>query len=107
MVTNDNSSISRKSDSAKATIIKALILDDSWWDHVEYLLKFIAPILSMVQYTEIDSPFLGEVYDGIDFMIVDIRNIINEKEKDLDENFFKESQVIMVERWKKMTAPFH
>ena len=40
-------------------------------------------------------------------MIEDIRNIINEEEQDPNEMFFKELQVIMVERWNKMTTPLH
>ena len=84
-----------------------MLLDDSWWDRVEHLLRFTKLVLSMIQYTDMDRPCLGEVYDGIDSMIKDIRNIINAKEQDLDEKFFKELQIIMVERWKKMTTPLH
>ena len=54
-----------------------------------------------------DRPCLGEVYDGIDSMIEDIRAVINEKGQDPDEKFFKELKVIMEERWNKMTTPLH
>ena len=63
--------------------------------------------MSMIRYTNMDRPCLGEVYDGIDSMIEDIRTIINEKEQELDEKFFTELQVIMVERWNKMTTLLH
>ena len=51
-----------------------------------------------------NRPCLGVVYDGTNSMIEDIRNIINEREQDLEEKF-KELQIIMVERWNKMTTP--
>ena len=107
MVTSANWSIWRQSNSERAAVIKERILQDSWWDRAEYLLKFTKPILSMIRYTDKDRPCLGEVYDGVDPMIEDIRAIINEKEQDLDEKLFKELQVIMVERWNKMTTPLH
>ena len=90
MVTSAKVSVWRQSNSAKEVAINALVLDDSWWDHDEFLLKFIEPILSIIRYTDIDRPCLGEVYDGLNSMIEDIRNIINEKEQVPDEMFFKE-----------------
>ena len=84
MVTSANWSIWRQSNSAKAAAIRGLILDESWWDRAEYLMKITKPILSMIRYTGMDRPCLGEVYDGIDSMIEDIRTAINEKEQDPD-----------------------
>lgn len=80
----------RQSNSAKAAAIKALILDDSQWDRVEYIVRCTKPILSMIRYTDMDRPCLGEVYDGIESMVEDIRNIINEREEDPDEKLYKE-----------------
>ena len=90
MVTSANWTVWRQSNSDRATIIRRLILNGSWWDRAEYLLKIKEPTLTMIRYTNMDSPWFGEVYDGIDSMIEDIRNIINEKEQDPDEMFFKE-----------------
>ncbi|XP_057865649.2 uncharacterized protein LOC131073259 isoform X2 [Cryptomeria japonica] len=107
MVTNANWSIWRQSIGTRGAAIKAMILDDSWWDLAEYLLRFTEPILSMNRYTDMDRPCLGEVYDGIDSMIKDMKTIINQKEQDPEEKFFKEIQKIMVERWNKMTTRLH
>lgn len=84
-----------------------MILDDSWWDCVEYLLKFTEPILSMICYTEMDRRCLGDVCDGIDSMIEKMKVVINAKEKDLEEKIFKQIQQIIVEKWNKMTTPLH
>ena len=40
-------------------------------------------------------------------MIENMRSIINAKEKDREDCFFKEVQSICVERWNKMTTPLH
>jgi len=107
MVTSQNWSIWRQSSTERATKIKQLILDDHWWDHVEYLLSFTEPILSMIRYTDMDRPCLGEVYDGIDSMIEKMKAIINEHERDPRDTFFNQIHQIIEERWDKMTTPLH
>lgn len=107
MVISQNWSIWRQRSTKRATKIKLLILDDSWWDCVEYLLSFIEPILSMICYTNMDRPCIREIYDGIDSMIEKMKSTINAKEQDPKENFFKQVHDIIEERWKKMTNPLH
>ena len=63
--------------------------------------------MSMLRYTDMDRPCLGEIYDGIDSMIEKIRQVINEQEQDPQETFFKQVQKIINERWNKMTTPLH
>lgn len=105
MVISQSWSLWRQSNTERATNVKHMI--DTWWDRVEYLLSFTEPIMSMIHYTDTDHPCLGEVYDGIDSMIEEMKVIINAKEQDPEETFFKEVQSICVERWNKMTAPLH
>jgi hypothetical protein len=107
MVISNNWAIWRQSNSERATKIKLRILDDSWWERVEYLLKFTEPIMSVLRYTDMDRPCLGEVYDGIDSMLEKIKQIVNEKEQDPQQTFFKQLQEIIEERWNKMTTPLH
>ena len=80
---------------------------ESWWERVEYLLKITKPIMSMLRYTDMDRPCLGEIYDGIDSMLEKIKQIVNEKEQDPQETFFKQLKTIIIERWNKMTTPLH
>ena len=54
-----------------------------------------------------DKPSLREVYEGIDSMIEKIRVVINAKEQDPDEVFYKEVKDILTKRWNKMTTPLH
>ncbi|XP_057831543.1 uncharacterized protein LOC131042228 [Cryptomeria japonica] len=107
MVISQSWSLWRQSNTERAANVKRMILDDTWWDRVEYLLSFTEPIMSMIRYTDMDHPCLGEVYDGIDSMIEKMKAIINAKEQDPEETFFKEVQSICVERWNKMTTPLH
>ncbi|KAK9714366.1 hypothetical protein RND81_06G088800 [Saponaria officinalis] len=53
----------------KARKIKLLILDDSWWEKVEYFLEFITPIYEMIREGDKDSPLLQLIYDMWDNMI--------------------------------------
>jgi hypothetical protein len=107
MVISQQWGIWRQSSTERATDIRKRILDDAWWDRAEYLLSFTEPILSMIRFTDMDKPCLGEVYDGIDSMIEKMRSVINAKEQDPEETFFKEVQSMCVERWNKMTTPLH
>ena len=54
----------------------SIILDDAWWDKVQYLLRFTEPILTMIRVFYTDMPCLGEVYENIDSMLERIREII-------------------------------
>lgn len=52
-------------------------------------------------------PCIGEIYDGIDSMLEQMKCIINAKDQDTEEKFFKQVEAIVVERWNKMTTPLH
>ena len=74
---------------------------------MEYLLAFTKPTVEFLRLFDTDMPNLGEVYEGIDSMIEKIRVVINAKEKDPDELFYKEVKDILTKRWNKMTTPLH
>ncbi|KAH9291975.1 hypothetical protein KI387_042840, partial [Taxus chinensis] len=107
MVTSNLWSVWRQSNTEGAQKVKNLILEDPWWDRVGYLLRFTEPIMSMIRFTDTDQPCLGEIYDGIDSMIEKIKAVINAKEQDPEEIFFKQVKSILIERWNKMTTPLH
>ena len=81
MVISDNWGIWKQKNTDRASKIKDRVLADSWWEHVEYLLKITEPIMSMLRYTDMDRPCLGEIYDGIELMLEKIKQVINEKHK--------------------------
>eukprot|EP00253_Pinus_taeda_P003127 PITA_03127 len=97
----------RQSQSDRAQAMKRLVVDDEWWDKVEYLLAFTKAIVDLLHMFHTDMPNLGEVYEGIDSMIEKIRLVINAKENDPDEIFYGEVKDILTKRWNKMTTPLH
>eukprot|EP00253_Pinus_taeda_P026903 PITA_26903 len=97
----------RTSTSDRGQRIKYIILDDAWWDKVQYLLQFTEPILTMIRAFDTDMPCLGEVYENIDSMLEKIREIIKASEHDPFEVFYNEVKDIVTKRWNKMTTPLH
>jgi hypothetical protein len=97
----------RTSSSDRGQRIKSIILDDVWWDKVQYLLRFTEPILTMIRTFDTDMPCLGEVYENIDSMLERIREIIKANDDDPLELFYHEVKDIVTKRWNKMTTPLH
>ncbi|XP_057830454.2 CBL-interacting protein kinase 24 isoform X2 [Cryptomeria japonica] len=63
--------------------------------------------MSMIHYINMDRPCLGEFYDDTDSMFEKMKCILNAREKDPEEKFFKQVEAIVVERWNKMITPLH
>lgn len=76
MVINNLWSVCKQSNRQRAQKVRALTLDDDWWNRVEYVLSFSDFIMSMIRYADIDRPCLGEIYDGMDSMVEKTRAII-------------------------------
>ncbi|KAL9227765.1 hypothetical protein vseg_003416 [Gypsophila vaccaria] len=95
----------------KVRKIRMLILDDTWWEKVEYFLEFTKPIYTMIRDGDKDSPVLHRVYDMWDTMIEKIKVVVFRKEKknlDVDSSdFFDAIHNVLVERWDKSNTPLH
>ena len=50
-------------DVGKAQKVKDMILSNRWWDVVDYILEFIAPIYDMLQAADTNRPCLYLVYE--------------------------------------------
>ena len=96
----------RQSQTKRAQVVKRLVVDE-WWDKVEYLLAFTKPIVDLLRMFDIGKPNWGEVYEGIDSMIEKIRVVINAKEQDPNDVFYREVKDILTKRWNKMTTSLH
>lgn len=69
---------------ARVREIKSLVMDDEWWDRVEYFLKCMEPIVSRLRRADLDCPQLHLIYDMWDTMIEKVKVIVFEHEgKDL------------------------
>ncbi|KAH9325374.1 hypothetical protein KI387_005552, partial [Taxus chinensis] len=95
MVIDNVWTIWRQSNTERAYKIKTLILDDLW-AQVEYLRSFTKHVLCMIRFVDKDSVCIREIYDGIDFMLEKMKEIIQAKEKDPKENFYNEVKSVVM-----------
>ncbi|KAG5535860.1 hypothetical protein RHGRI_023582 [Rhododendron griersonianum] len=64
----------------KAREVKKCIVDDTFWDQLDYLLSFIETIIDMLRIADTDSPVLHLIYDMWDTMIENVKKRISEHE---------------------------
>ena len=63
MVISDQWASYRQNDVGKAQKVKDMILSDHWWDTIDYIFEFTAPIYDMLRAANIDKPCLHLVYE--------------------------------------------
>ncbi|CAL5395559.1 unnamed protein product [Camellia sinensis] len=110
MVISDKWSCYRDDDIGKAKFVKDKLLDDFWWDQVNYILSFTAPIYDMIRVCDTDRPSLHLVYDMWDTMIEKVKMVIYKHEgKRLEDEstFYNVVHQILVDRWNKNNTPLH
>ncbi|CAL5383489.1 unnamed protein product [Camellia sinensis] len=110
MVISDKWSCYRDDDIGKAKFVKDKLLDDFWWDQVDYILSFTAPIYDMIRVCDTDRPSLHLVYDMWDTMIEKVKMVICKHEgKRLEDEstFYNVVHQILVDRWNKNNTPLH
>ena len=81
-----------------------------WWDPIDYILSFTAPMYDMIRGCDTDKPYLHLVYDMWDTMIEKLRVAIYRHEETwLEESstFYEVLHKILVDRWKKNNTPLH
>ncbi|OMP06673.1 hypothetical protein CCACVL1_01474 [Corchorus capsularis] len=59
----------REDDVSKAERVKEIILNDEWWDQVDYIVSFTTPIYEMFRIMDTDRPTLHLVHEMWDEMI--------------------------------------
>ncbi|KAL3753584.1 hypothetical protein ACJRO7_000916 [Eucalyptus globulus] len=104
MVICDKWNIYQDVNQEKAKLVKEKMLDDFWWDLIDYILSFTAPIYDMLRVCDTDKPCLHLVYDMWDSMIEKVKKVIYAHEvKRLDEKstFYEVINTILVDRWTK------
>jgi hypothetical protein len=101
----------RKTNQASSTKVKDTMLDDALWERVDFTIKIMEPIISLLRFADIDKPILGEVYEGWDSMIESMRTIILQNESPEYGTpvviFFTTIQDILISRWNKNCTPLH
>uniref|UniRef100_A0A2N9ETS1 BED-type domain-containing protein n=1 Tax=Fagus sylvatica TaxID=28930 RepID=A0A2N9ETS1_FAGSY len=97
-------------DVEKATRVRDIILDDLWWDRVDYIILFTSPIYDMLRAADTDKPTLHLVYDMWDTMIEKVKTIIfrhEGKQEGEVSTFYNVVYDILIDRWTKNCTPLH
>ena len=80
MAISDQWASYREDDVGNAQKVKDMILSDRWWDNIDYILEFAAPIYDMLRVTDIDKHCLHLVYEMWDSMIEKVKVAIYQHE---------------------------
>ena len=110
MVISEEWSHYKEDDVPRATFVKETILNDSWWDRLDYVLSFTKPIYDMLRSCDTDKPSLHLVYEKWDSMIEQVKKAIYQHEgKELSErsSFYEVVHNILIDRWTKSYTPLH
>lgn len=111
MVVDPNWRFLKDYDADKADRIKMLLVNDQWWETIDFLVSFTNPIVKLLRECDTDNPMLHLVYEKWDCMIEKVREIIykngNRNPINNAEAFYREIHGILVRRWTKSTTPLH
>lgn len=94
----------------RASAVKKKILDELFWEELEYALSFTLPIYSVIRTADTDKPSLHLVYELWESMIQNVKRAIFKKErKQLNEDsvFWTAVHSILTSRWSKSNTPLH
>ena len=80
-----------------------IVLDGQFWVSVRYVLQFTKPIYNMIRFADTDQPIIGEVYEKMDSILGQIKDIVEPKDAILYEHIQKH----VVNRWDKLNVPLH
>ncbi|GAU35525.1 hypothetical protein TSUD_155560 [Trifolium subterraneum] len=113
MVISDKWSTYREDNQGRAAHVKELILNDVWWDKIDYILSFTNPIYEMLRICDTDASTLHLVYEMWDSMIANVRAVIYRHEGiETTETsnvspFYDVVDRILNSRWGKSCTPLH
>ncbi|GAV66128.1 LOW QUALITY PROTEIN: DUF659 domain-containing protein/Dimer_Tnp_hAT domain-containing protein, partial [Cephalotus follicularis] len=110
MVISDKWILYRDDHQGKARSVKEKVLDDLWWDSIDYILSFTAPIYDMIRFCDTDKPSLHLVYERWDMIIEKVKKAIFYHEVKIvheESPFFQVVHGILIDRWNKNNTPFH
>jgi hypothetical protein len=83
--------------------VEDTVLDGHFWQQVQYILQFTKPIYVMIRFADTDRPVIGEVYEQMDNMLGQIKDIVEPKDAILYDHIHK----LVVKRWDNLNVPLH
>ncbi|XP_028063798.1 uncharacterized protein LOC114267015 [Camellia sinensis] len=94
----------KEEDVGKAALVKEKLLNDIWWDKIDYILSFTLPIYKMLRFCDTNKPCLHLVYEMWDSMIERVKASIYRREgksENEESSFYSVVHQILVERYYK------
>jgi hypothetical protein len=82
---------------------KQTVLDSHFWTQVKYVLQFTKPIYNMIRFADSDRPVIGEVYEQMDNMLRQIKDIVEPR----DQNLYNFIGIEVEKWWEKLNIPLH
>jgi hypothetical protein len=69
--------------------VEDMVLDGQFRQQVRYILQFTKPIYNMIQFADTDQPVIGEVYEQMDSMLGQIKEIVEPRNAILYDHIHK------------------
>jgi hypothetical protein len=66
-----------------ANAVNETFLDSQFWSQVRYVLQFTKPIYNMIRFADSDRPIIREVYEQMDSMLGQIKDIVEPRDVNL------------------------
>ncbi|XP_073046049.1 uncharacterized protein [Primulina eburnea] len=90
MVISERWDLYKEDDLLKARAVKYKILDDQFWENIDYILSSTSPIFEMLRKADSDHPCLHLVYEWWDEMIEKIRVAISKGPHSGDSKYYSD-----------------
>lgn len=110
MVISDQWPDYRKGNIEQAHIVKTKIIDDLWWDQIEYILAFTEPIYSMLRMVDIEKSCFHLICEMWTDMIEKVKAAIYKHEGKAPQEesaFYSAVHDILEDWWSKSKTPLH
>ncbi|XP_057444020.1 uncharacterized protein LOC130736193 [Lotus japonicus] len=110
MVISEEWSTYKDDDVQKVKFVKETLLDDLWWDKVDYILSFTSPIYDVLRRMDTDASTLHTVYEMWDSMIENVKKLIYKYGRKMDSEhspFYEVVHGILIDCWTKSSTPLH
>ncbi|KAG6523798.1 hypothetical protein ZIOFF_013685 [Zingiber officinale] len=107
MVISERWDVYNEDDVVKARVVKYKILDDQFWEKIDYILAFTSPIYEMLRKADTDQPCVHLVSEWWDEMINKLRVSISKGAHSEDSKFYEVVHNILVKQWNKSNTPLH
>ncbi|MCO5582502.1 hypothetical protein L7F22_036399 [Adiantum nelumboides] len=94
-----------KKQNDQADTIGKRLLSDDFWKKIEKYVKVLWPVMAMLRVVDRDEPIMSVVYEAIDQMLEQIKEIL-EEDKD-GTLMYEEIRELAQERWDMLHSPLH